>query len=118
MDTLASINLREETGALDSRPDAMAAPSVGYRIKAFVQLLVLTAHPAIWDRRRAALRQREGRVRTEMNALEVPAQTEGNGDGRSGEVRARAQAEHSRRAVWVGEYMERVRGGGDWMDDQ
>jgi hypothetical protein len=118
MDTLASVNLREETSALDSRPDAMAAPTVGYRIKSFIQLLVLTAHPAIWDRRRAALRQREGRVRTEMNALGVAVQTEGNDDGRSGEVRARARAEHSRRAAWVAEYMERVRGGGDWMDDQ
>ncbi|KAF8484536.1 hypothetical protein DFH94DRAFT_714342 [Russula ochroleuca] len=118
MDSLASVNLQVETSALDSRPDAMAVPTVGYRIKTFIQLLVLTAHPAIWDRRRAALRQREGRVRTEMNALEMPAQTEGNGDGRSGEVRARAQAQHLRRAAWVAEYMERVRGGGDWMDDQ
>jgi hypothetical protein len=118
MDGLARINLREETTALDSRPDAMTAPTVGYRIKTFLQLLVLTAHPAIWDRRRSALRQREGRVRTEMNALEVSAQNEGNGDGRSGDVRARARAEHLRRAAWVVEYMERVRGGGDWMDDQ
>ena len=121
MDSLASINLQMETSALDSRPDAIV-PNMGYRIKTFVQLLVLTAHPAIWDRRRAALRQREGRVRTEMNALEVSAQTlaqtEGNGDGRLGEVRARALAQHSRRAGWVAEYMERVRGGGDWMDDQ
>ncbi len=112
MDTLASVNLREETSALDSRPDAMAAPTVGYRIKTFVELLVLTAHPAIWNRRRAALRQREGRVRTEMNALERSAQGEGNGDGGLNEVR------HGRRAGWVGEYMERVREGGDWMDDQ
>jgi hypothetical protein len=94
----------------------MTAPTLGYRIKTFVQLLVLTAHPAIWDRRRAALRQREGRVRTEMNALERSAQGEGNGDGRTDEVRARVQAEHARRAGWVVEYMERVRGGGDWME--
>src|SRR6266478_4329012 len=118
MDTLASVNLREETSALDSRPNAMTAPTVGYRIKTFIQLLVLTAHPAIWNRRRAALRQRAGRVRTEMNALERSAQSGGNGDGRSDEVRARVRAEHARRAAWVGEYMERVQGGGDWMDDQ
>lgn len=113
--TLANVNLREETGALDSRPDAMTAPTLGYRIKTFIQLLVLTAHPAIWDRRRAALRQREGRVRTEMNALERSAP---DGDGRTDEVRARVRAEHERRAGWVAEYMERVRGGGDWMEDQ
>lgn len=118
MSTLASVNLREETSALDSRHNAMTAPTVGYRIKTFLQLLVLTAHPAIWDRRRAALRQREGRVRTEMNALERSAQGEGNGDGRTDEVRARVRAEHGRRSGWVVEYMERVRGGGDWMEDQ
>lgn len=118
MDTLAGVNLREETSALDSRPDAMTAPTVGYRIKTFIQLLVLTAHPAIWDRRRAALRQREGRVRTEMNALERSTLGEGNGDGRTDEARARMRADHGRRAGWVAEYMERVRGGGDWMEDQ
>lgn len=118
MDTLANANLREETNALDSRPEAMAVPTVGHRIKTFIQLLVLTAHPAMWDRRRTALRQREGRVRTEMNALEAPGPTEGTGDGEANEVRARARAEHSRRPVWVSEYMERVRRGGDWVDDQ
>ncbi|KAH9002358.1 hypothetical protein EDB86DRAFT_3100741 [Lactarius hatsudake] len=71
MDTLANINLREELGALDARPEAVAAPTIGHRIKTFVELLMLTAHPAVWDRRRAALRQREGRVRTEMNARDA-----------------------------------------------
>lgn len=118
MDTLARVNLREETSALDLRPDAMTAPTVGHRIKTFLQLLVLTAHPAIWDRRRAVLRQREGRVRTEMNILTASAQNDGNGDERSGEFRARVRAGYLRRAEWVTEYMERVRGGGDWMDDQ
>ena len=118
MDTLARVNLREESSALDSRPDAMTPPTVGHRIKTFLQLLVLTAHPAIWDRRRAVLRQREGRIRTEMNALTASVQNDGNGDERTGEFRARVRAEHLRRATWVVEYMERVRGGGDWLDDQ
>jgi hypothetical protein len=118
MDTLASANLREETSALDSRPEAMAAPTVSRRIKTFLQLLVLTAHPAIWDRRRAMLRQREGRLRTEMNALEMPAPTEANGDGQANETLMRLRAEHGRRPGWVREYMERVRRGGDWVDDQ
>lgn len=117
METLASVNLREETSALDSRPAALAAPTVAHRIKTFVQLLVLTAHPAVWDRRRAMLRQREGRVRTELNALGTPAPTEGNGDGQANEALARLRAEHARRSGWVNDYMERVRRG-DWVDDQ
>ena len=124
MDTLANINLREELGALDARPEAIAAPTIGHQIKTFVELLVLTAHPAVWDRRRAALRQREGRVRTEMNTLEVLQPAESNGDAQADEARARAaqaradlNAIHSRRPAWVIKYMERVRGG-DWVDDQ
>ncbi|KAH8988617.1 hypothetical protein EDB92DRAFT_1947979 [Lactarius akahatsu] len=121
MDTLANINLREELGALDARPEAIAAPTIGHRIKTFVELLMLTAHPAVWDRRRAALRQREGRVRTEMNVREASQPVEGDGDAQANEARARARAAlsaiHTRRPAWVVEYMERVRGG-DWVDDQ
>ena len=111
MDTLASVNLREEMNALDSRPAALAAPTVGHRIKTFVQLLVLTAHPAVWDRRRAMLRQREGRVRTEMNAL-----SESNGEGQANETLARLRAEHGRRPGWVNDYVERARRG-DWVEE-
>ena len=121
MDTLANVNLRAELGALDARPEAIAVPTIGHRIKTFVELLLLTAHPAVWDRRRAALRQREGRVRTEMNAREAPQPAEGDGDAQANEARARARADlssiHARRPAWVVEYMERVRGG-DWVDDQ
>lgn len=126
MDTLANINLREELGALDARPEAIAAPTIGRRVKTFVELLVLTAHPAVWDRRRAALRHREGRVRAEANVREAPQPVEGDGDVQANEARARAgqaqaraelSAIHSRRPTWVVEYMERVRGG-DWVDDQ
>lgn len=122
MDTLANVNIREESGALDARPEAIAAPTIGHRIKTFVELLVLTAHPAVWDRRRAALRQREGRVRAELNVREAaPQPVEGDGDVQTSEMRARVRAAlgamHSRRPAWVVEYMERVRGG-DWVDDQ
>ena len=123
MDTLANVNLREELGALDARPEAIAAPTFGHRIKTFAELLVLTAHPAVWDRRRAALRQREGRVRTEMNTREAPQPAQGDGDVQADEERARAaqaradlNAIHSRRPAWVINYMERVRGG-DWIDE-
>ncbi|KAH9045165.1 hypothetical protein EDB85DRAFT_2165684 [Lactarius pseudohatsudake] len=110
MDTLANINLREELGALDGRPEAVAAPTIGHRIKTFVELLMLTAHPAVWDRRRAALRQREGRVRTEMNVREAS-------QARTHAQEQALSAIHTRRPAWVVEYMDRVRGG-DWVDDQ
>jgi hypothetical protein len=122
MDTLANVNLREETNALDARPEAIGAPTIGHRVKTFIELLLITAHPALWDRRRAALRQREGRVRTEMNAREASAPAEGEADRQANEARIRTRAEvdavHSRRPGWVMEYMERVRRGGDWVDDQ
>jgi hypothetical protein len=122
MGALASVNLREETNALDARPEAIGAPTLGHRVKTFIELLLITAHPALWDRRRAALRQREGRVRAEINAREASTPAEDGGDGQANEARTRARAElgvvHSRRAGWVMEYMERVRRGGDWVDDQ
>ncbi len=122
LDTLANVNLREELNALDARPEAIAPPTIGHRIKTFAELLVLTAHPALWDRRRAALRQREGRVRTEMNTREArpPAEDDGRADEariRDAQTRVELNAIHSRRPAWVAEYMERVRGG-DWVDDQ
>lgn len=119
MDTLANVNLREESAALDIHPEAIAAPTIGHRIKTFVELLVLTAHPAVWDRRRAALRQREGRVRLEMNVRERSHSTEGDGDearAPANRVRAALDTLHTRRPAWVINYMERVRGG-DWVDD-
>ncbi|KAI0306953.1 hypothetical protein B0F90DRAFT_1683786 [Multifurca ochricompacta] len=122
VETLATVNLREESNALEARPEAIATPTIGHRIKTFVGLLMLTAHPAVWDRRRTALRQREGRVRTEINerARESPELGEGEGEGNEAHARARAdlRAMHSRRPEWVTEYMERVRRGGDWVDDQ
>jgi hypothetical protein len=122
MDTLASVNLQDETGALDAHPEAIGAPTIGHRIKTFMELLLITAHPALWDRRRVALRRREGRVRTELNTREAPPAAEGEGDRQANEGRARTRAEldvtHSRRPGWVLEYMERVRRGGDWVDDQ
>ena len=122
MDTLASVNLQVETDALAAHPEAIGAPTIGHRVKTFMELLLITAHPALWDRRRIALRQREGRVRTDMNTREAPPAAEGEGDRQTNEGRVRARAEldaiHSRRPGWVLEYMERVRRGGDWVDDQ
>lgn len=90
-------------------------------------LMALTLYPEIWNRRRTALRQREGRIKTEANARVAPPasspQSEG-GEGGEEDVRAAARerarveivAAHDRRPGWVKEYVERVVEG-DWVDE-
>jgi hypothetical protein len=83
---------------------------------------VVTLHPEVYNRRRAALRQREGRLRTEMNAMEH--EPEGREDGQSlseeeerrHEFRRQLQTQHTQRAIWVRQYVDRVRGG-DWIEE-
>ena len=130
IESVASLNLRAENDALEGRPSQRAAPTAGHRLKTFVQLLVLTVHPAVWDRRRVAMRQREGRVRAEANAREPPREEQvviENADSEEGVSRAaererveRARSEmvavHERRPGWVKEYIERVRRA-EWVDD-
>lgn len=99
-------------------PGADAEPGVVYKVQAFLTLLITTLHPAVWNRRRALLRQREGRLRTEANALESRAvNIEGEGDNDPhAQARAQLQALHERRPTWVREYVERARRG-EWYDD-
>ncbi|KAF8264955.1 hypothetical protein EI94DRAFT_1737243 [Lactarius quietus] len=79
---------------LPARAPAIAAPTIGHRIKTFVELLVLTAHPPCdGDIQADEARARAAQARADLNAI------------------------HSRRPAWVIKYMERVRGG-DWVDDQ
>lgn len=93
-------------------------PTFVHKLQTFLVLFFATLHPAVWDERRKLLRQREGRLRTEMNALEAR-----NGEGEeTPEDRARAEAraklaeQHARRPRWVREYIDRLRSG-DWLDD-
>ncbi|KAI0053066.1 hypothetical protein FA95DRAFT_1601413 [Auriscalpium vulgare] len=127
LDHVANINLHEESNALDA-PPGLAPPTATHRLKTFVQLLAVTVYPAVWDRRRTALRRREGRVRTEANAREAseePVEGAGTEGGEAAaataeqaRIRARADlaAAHERRPEWVKEYIERVRRG-DWVDE-
>ncbi|KAF7790894.1 hypothetical protein EIP86_001852 [Pleurotus ostreatoroseus] len=134
---LASMGLRREEQVLNAdAPVPAPEPSLVHKATAFVRLFVLSLHPAVWDRRRAALRRREGRLRTEANAREAPvpapasaestgAETE-HGEGASAGVsaqeasraQARAQlvARHERRPAWVRSYVERVQNA-EWADD-
>lgn len=127
VDYLAKINLRSEAAALDSRGTPATKPTIGHRVRSFFVLMALTLYPEIWNRRRTALRQREGRIKTEANARVAPPasspQSEG-GEGGEEDVRAAARerarveivAAHDRRPGWVKEYVERVVEG-DWVDE-
>ncbi|KZT12857.1 uncharacterized protein LAESUDRAFT_746306 [Laetiporus sulphureus 93-53] len=123
---LSSLNLRGEERILDSGAP-VRPPSLSHRIKSFVALLLLTLHPAVWDHRRAALRRREGRLRTEASAIEAARNAESEtstsgsesastaGQDEAAKARALTQV-HERRPTWVKEYMRRVQTT-DWADD-
>ncbi|KAI0332426.1 hypothetical protein GY45DRAFT_1320933 [Cubamyces sp. BRFM 1775] len=127
-DRLAMINFSTEDALLET--DAAApAPGIWQKTKMFVVLFLLTLYPAAWDRRRTALRQREGRIRTEANAREAAmterAERESAGaqaPPRSEEDEARARSReqlvlrHDRRPAWLKEYVQRVQYA-EWVDD-
>ncbi|KAF8591474.1 hypothetical protein K439DRAFT_1644166 [Ramaria rubella] len=130
---LAQFNLANEARFVepDSTPNLNSLPpSLSHKIKTFFILLFLTLHPAIWDRRRTALRAREGRVREGARTREARVLQH---------ERERAEREENRRRglevpladdvvetqeplplapkpFWVAAYVQRVRSG-DWVDD-
>lgn len=135
LDRLSMLNLSAEDALLES--DAPAPPpSVGQKVKMFVLLFFMSLHPAAWDRRRKALRRREGRIRTEANAREAAlhereqanananadANSESQGQQRTEEQEAAARAReqivlrHERRPAWLKEYVQRVEFT-EWVDD-
>ncbi|PSR71828.1 hypothetical protein PHLCEN_2v12329 [Hermanssonia centrifuga] len=113
---LANMNLRREDAMLE-RDVPAPEPSLFHKANAFVALMLTTLHPAVWDRRRTALRRREGRLRTEANMRETPSTEEGNSeDAARTEARAQVVARHERRPTWVKHYVNRVQTT-DWADD-
>lgn len=133
-DSLANINIPAETAALaaSERARPTEEPGMMHKITTFMSLLVLTLHPAIWNRRRMILRQREGRIRTEADAMERQPEGSEADAGDEGEntnvdegmaerervarVRAELAAQHTRRPRWVQGYVDRVRRG-EWSDE-
>jgi len=122
---LAKINLASEEQALAATNNINAEePSFLNKAWSFITLFVLSLHPAIWKRRRKALREREGRVRAETikrRAPEEETQTVGGGTevGGSEEValaRQRLIETHERRRSWVKEYIQRVEQD-EWVDE-
>ncbi|KZP24535.1 hypothetical protein FIBSPDRAFT_415678 [Athelia psychrophila] len=130
LDSLANINIPTEAQVLaaSERTPPPPPPRLAHKITTFVALLLLTLHPAVWDRRRVAVRQREGHLRTETNARERQPEAptaeavEGEGTAQRSEqermaaVRADLTAVHARRPRWVQDYVERARSG-EWVDD-
>lgn len=114
---LARLNLDEEQRWLEG--DAQE-PGFFTKMRTFVALFVLSFHPGFWSRRRAALRTREGALRTEANAAEAALtqqQTEGeDGDTNARQAREQLIARQRQRPAWIREYVERVRQG-DWADE-
>ena len=115
-DTLANINIQEEEGMLREASDIPTVePSLGHKIATFLALLTITLHPAIWNRRRIALRRREGTIRTEANMRNsVPAEEGETETG--GRIREELDARFNRRPRWIQRYVERVVTE-DWVDD-
>ena len=135
LDQLSTLNLAAEDAILDT--DApVPEPGLAQKTKMFCALFFMTLWPSAWDRRRNALRRREGRLRTDAHAREavlrdreeaLTANT--SGDGQEGEqpqrseedlARARQReqivARHERRPAWLRQYVQRVEYT-EWVDD-
>ena len=115
---LSNLNLRREDSIIDTGAN-VPPPSMSHKIKTFVVLILLTLYPAVWDHRRAALRRREGRLRTEQNARDAArsASTEGEQGREADADRTRAlERLQNRRPAWVKQYVERVLTT-DWADE-
>jgi len=126
---VANINIEAEAEALaaSGRTGPTEEPVLFQKVTTFLSLLILTLHPAVWNRRRLILRQREGRIRTEANAREREHEAPSADDNeataaektereRVARVRAELIAQHARRPRWVQSYVDRVRMG-EWVDD-
>ncbi|KAI6034250.1 hypothetical protein BKA83DRAFT_4187300 [Pisolithus microcarpus] len=123
IDSLALMDIHNENKLLWPTQLTRVADPPTFTQKAimFLSLGVATLHPEVYNRRRAILRQREGRLRTEMNVMERTSESTGNVEPNEDELRRQQyreqlQIQHSRRPSWVKDYVIRVRAG-DWLDE-
>ncbi|KAI6152046.1 hypothetical protein BKA82DRAFT_4106466 [Pisolithus tinctorius] len=121
--SLALMDIHSENKLLWPTQPARVAdpPTLTQKAIMFLSLGVATLHPEVYNRRRVALRQREGRLRTEMNAMERPSVSTGTMESSEDRLRRQQyceqlQTQHSRRPSWVKDYVIRVRAG-DWLDE-
>ncbi|KAJ3914823.1 hypothetical protein F5877DRAFT_49759 [Lentinula edodes] len=133
LDNLASFGIAQDQAALESTlPLETDSPEPGFARKAllFLVLFLISVHPAVWNRRRALLRAREGQVRVEMGVLAegVGEQESGAADDasalestRRAQRRAEMYVKYMSRPAWVRRYMQRVMsaqaGEGAWVDE-
>lgn len=118
LDTLANMNIEEEQNIINQTPGTVTSqPGLGHKIMSFFGLLITTLHPAIWNRRRVALRRREGVIRTEMS-MPTPQEAGENGPAanRASQTQEGLRSQHARQPLWIQRYMERVVAA-DWVDD-
>jgi len=117
MDKLSSLNLGYEDRALHGNPNHTER-SLIHKVQSLVLLFAMTLHPAVWDRRRALLRRREGYVRTEANARDAADPTDGDETSNAAHAHARSQlvARYERKATWVKDYIQRVLNT-EWVDE-
>ncbi|KIY73743.1 hypothetical protein CYLTODRAFT_485249 [Cylindrobasidium torrendii FP15055 ss-10] len=115
VETFATVNLSAEEQMLEG--NATGQPTILKKAALFGMLFLSTIHPAIWDRRRALLRQREGRIRTEATAMRAPDDgTDSVENQQRTERRAELLRRHGQRPSWVQSYVQRVMDE-DWVDD-
>ena len=135
LDWLSTLNLANEDAILDT--DApVPEPGLVQKTKMFFALFFMTLWPSAWDRRRLALRRREGRIRTEANAREAAVHereqaANAGGEGQASEQQQQQRSEeelarvrqaeqlvarHERRPAWLKEYVQRVQYT-EWVDD-
>ncbi|KAL1681682.1 hypothetical protein EV122DRAFT_260670 [Schizophyllum commune] len=110
---LGAQGLAAEDAALNA-PNA-PPPTVGQKVIAFTSLLLSTIHPAVWERRRALLRRREGQIRTEERARQAAQERAANGEGDDSTDQP-APPPPRPRAPWVQEYVQRVLAD-EWVDE-
>ncbi|TRM67938.1 hypothetical protein BD626DRAFT_424429 [Schizophyllum amplum] len=108
---MASQGLAYEEAAL-TVPDT-PPPSMSHKVIAFVSLFIGTLHPAVWERRRALLRRREGQIRTEERARLEPQDQPRDGENEHAANRNRLPLP---RAPWVGGYLQRLLAD-EWVDE-
>lgn len=125
VDSLALANVHQENKLLWPLQQPATTPeSPTFLLKAtsFLSLLVVTLHPEVYNRRRAALRIRESRLRTEMNAIERDEEARDSEQMSSEEeqrkiaFRQQLRTQHTQRATWLKRYVERVRQD-DWVEE-
>ncbi|KAF8211256.1 hypothetical protein K438DRAFT_1916224, partial [Mycena galopus ATCC 62051] len=104
-DGLANYNVQAEEETI-RRGTPVEEPSFSTKAMAFVTLLLTTVHPAVWNRRRAVLRQREGQIRMDANARAAELDENTEDPQAQARIQRRAQliAQHEARPRWLREY--------------